>query len=50
MPDYADIHFDYKLVLLALEAGADKVRINPGTSGQGRLLEVARKAEEKGQP
>ncbi|MGI6620471.1 MAG: flavodoxin-dependent (E)-4-hydroxy-3-methylbut-2-enyl-diphosphate synthase [Bacillota bacterium] len=48
-PIIADIHFDYKLALLALEAGADKVRINPGNiGGKGRLLEVARKAEEKG--
>ena len=33
MPVVADIHFDYKLALRALEAGADKIRINPGNIG-----------------
>lgn len=34
-PLVADIHFDYKLALRALERGADKVRINPGNIGAG---------------
>ena len=33
MPLVADIHFDYKLALAAIEAGADKIRINPGNIG-----------------
>jgi (E)-4-hydroxy-3-methylbut-2-enyl-diphosphate synthase len=32
MPLVADIHFDYRLALAAIEAGADKIRINPGIS------------------
>ena len=47
-PIVADIHFDSKLALLALDAGADKVRINPGNlGGKGPLLKVARKAGAK---
>ena len=30
MPLVADIHFDYRLAVLAIDAGADKIRINPG--------------------
>ena len=33
VPLVADIHFDYKLAIAAIEAGADKVRINPGNIG-----------------
>lgn len=33
MPIVADIHFDYRLALAAVEAGADKIRINPGNIG-----------------
>jgi len=33
IPLVADIHFDYKLALAALDAGADKIRINPGNIG-----------------
>ncbi len=33
LPLVADIHFDYKLALLAVEAGASKIRINPGNIG-----------------
>ncbi len=33
MPLVADIHFDYKLALLAIDGGADKIRINPGNIG-----------------
>ena len=33
IPLVADIHFDYKLALAAAEAGADKIRINPGNIG-----------------
>ncbi len=33
VPIVADIHFDYKLAILSAEAGADKIRINPGNIG-----------------
>ena len=33
LPIVADIHFDYKIALKAIEAGVDKVRINPGNIG-----------------
>lgn len=33
IPVVADIHFDYKLAILAMENGADKIRINPGNIG-----------------
>ena len=33
MPLVADIHFDYRLALAAIEGGADKIRINPGNIG-----------------
>ncbi|OGF48403.1 MAG: 4-hydroxy-3-methylbut-2-en-1-yl diphosphate synthase [Candidatus Firestonebacteria bacterium RIFOXYA2_FULL_40_8] len=34
IPLVADIHFNYKLALLAIDAGADKIRINPGNIGE----------------
>lgn len=33
IPLVADIHFDYRLALIAIESGIDKVRINPGNIG-----------------
>lgn len=33
IPVVADIHFDYRLALAAIEHGADKIRINPGNIG-----------------
>ncbi len=33
IPIAADIHFDYRLAILAMESGADKIRINPGNIG-----------------
>jgi (E)-4-hydroxy-3-methylbut-2-enyl-diphosphate synthase len=48
-PLVADVHFDYSLAIACLESGADKVRVNPGNiGGLDRLLEVARKATERG--
>jgi (E)-4-hydroxy-3-methylbut-2-enyl-diphosphate synthase len=35
IPIVADIHFDYRLAIAAIEGGADKVRINPGNIGPG---------------
>lgn len=47
VPLVADIHFDYKLALAAIEAGADKIRINPGNIGAEenvrRVVEAAKK-------
>lgn len=43
IPVVVDIHFDYKLALEAIAAGADKVRINPGNiGGEDRVKAVAR--------
>ena len=42
IPLVADIHFDYKLALKAIDGGADKIRINPGNiGGESKLREVA---------
>jgi (E)-4-hydroxy-3-methylbut-2-enyl-diphosphate synthase len=38
IPLVADIHFDYRLALKAIEAGVDKVRINPGNIGDERKI------------
>jgi (E)-4-hydroxy-3-methylbut-2-enyl-diphosphate synthase len=47
----ADIHFHYKLALLALEAGIDKLRLNPGNIGaHDRVREVTRAAQAQGVP
>ncbi len=40
MPLVADIHFDYRLAIGAIEAGADKIRINPGNIPQNNLDQV----------
>ncbi len=48
IPLVADIHFDYKLALAAIEHGADKIRINPGNIGdQKRVQAVVDAAREK---
>ena len=42
IPLVADIHFDYRIALAAIEAGVDKVRINPGNiGGNDRVKAVA---------
>lgn len=47
IPLVADIHFDYRLAIAAIENGADKIRINPGNlGGQDRLEAVVKKAKE----
>lgn len=49
IPVVADIHFDYKMALEALECGADKIRINPGNIGEKwKTREVVRRAAELG--
>lgn len=47
IPLIADIHFDYRLALRALDAGADAIRINPGNMARGNLRLVIDKAREK---
>lgn len=48
IPLVADIHFDYKLALAAMEYGADKIRINPGNIGSiDRIKAVVDMAKEK---
>ncbi len=44
VPLSADIHFDYKLALAALEAGADKIRINPGNIGSEEKIRAVAEA------
>ena len=47
IPLVADIHFDYRLAIAAIENGADKIRINPGNIGsRERLQAVVEKAKE----
>lgn len=51
IPLVADIHFDYRLAIASMEAGADKIRINPGNIGsRERILAVVEKAKEYGVP
>jgi (E)-4-hydroxy-3-methylbut-2-enyl-diphosphate synthase len=51
LPIVADIHFDYRLALAAIESGADKIRINPGNiGGADRIRQVAESAREHGIP
>ena len=46
IPLVADIHFDYRLAIAAIECGADKIRINPGNIGsRERIQAVADKAK-----
>ncbi len=48
IPVVADIHFDYRLAISAIRAGADKIRINPGNmrdhNGLAKIVDEARKA------
>ena len=47
IPLVADIHFDYRLAIAAIENGADKIRINPGNiGGHDRVKPVTDKAKE----
>lgn len=49
IPLVADIHFDYRLALMALEAGVDKLRINPGNiGGPDRVRLLVREAKARG--
>ncbi|MGC9393314.1 MAG: flavodoxin-dependent (E)-4-hydroxy-3-methylbut-2-enyl-diphosphate synthase [Anaerolineae bacterium] len=51
IPLIADIHFDYRLALAALDAGVDGLRLNPGNIGaEDRVQQVVRKAKERQVP
>ena len=51
IPLVADIHFDYKIAIAAAEAGADKIRINPGNIGSRERTEaVVKVCRERGLP
>ncbi len=51
IPLVADIHFDYRLALAAIEHGADKIRINPGNIGsEEKVQAVVDKAKEYNVP
>lgn len=48
IPLVADIHFDYRLAIAAIENGADKIRINPGNIGsRDRIQAVVDAAKER---
>ena len=51
IPLVADIHFDYRLAIAAIEHGADKIRINPGNIGStDRIRAVVNAAKERNIP
>ena len=51
IPLVADIHFDYRLAIAAIENGADKIRINPGNIGsEEKVQAVVDKAKEYNVP
>lgn len=51
IPVVADIHFDYRLALMAIDAGISKLRINPGNIGdKWKVAELAKAANEKNIP
>ena len=48
IPLVADIHFDYRMAIAAMENGADKIRINPGNiGGRDKVAEVVAAAKER---
>ena len=51
IPLVADIHFDYRMAIAAMENGADKIRINPGNIGsREKVLSVVREAKDRNVP
>lgn len=51
VPIVADIHFDYRLALKAIDAGVDKIRINPGNIGETwKITEIIKRAQAKNVP
>ncbi len=48
IPLVGDIHFDYKIALKSIEAGVDKLRLNPGNiDAQWKIKEIVKAAKEK---
>lgn len=50
IPLVADIHFNYSLAMKAIDAGADKIRINPGNIGKENIKKVVLKAKKNNIP
>lgn len=51
IPLVADIHFDYRMAIAAMENGADKIRINPGNIGsREKVLSVVKEAKDRNVP
>ena len=51
IPLVADVHFDYKMAIAAMENGADKIRINPGNiGGRDKVADVVKAAKERNIP
>lgn len=51
IPLIADIHFNYRFALIALDEGVDKLRLNPGNIGKKeRTVEIVEKAKSRGVP
>ena len=51
IPLVADIHFDYRLAIMSIENGADKIRINPGNiGGEDKIRQVVKAAKERNIP
>lgn len=51
IPLVADIHFDYRLALISIDSGVDKIRINPGNIGEvWKIEEIIKKAKDKNIP
>ena len=51
IPLIADIHFNYRFALIALDEGVDKLRLNPGNIGKKeRTVEIVEKAKKQGVP
>jgi (E)-4-hydroxy-3-methylbut-2-enyl-diphosphate synthase len=51
LPIIADIHFDYRLALSSIDAGVDKIRINPGNiKEKWKLVEIIKKANDHNVP
>ncbi len=50
VPIIADIHYDYKLAIYAIENGADKIRINPGNISKDTLKQIIKVTREKDIP
>ena len=50
VPLVADIHFDYRLAIAAMENGADKIRINPGNIGSTERIKAVVDVAKERQP